>query len=299
MKFAISIVITFIVSALIAVMLWSTKRKSIYYTISKDDLKVLVHRRASSYFDKMSHQDLVARSQSSMDEYKNTYSNSFTALSSEEKQRLQILIQKANILLDNSGFSKIRDIPWTIVKIKKDIENGFPHTLADVIVISDKLLQENDEYVVQTLIHEKIHVYQRQNRTHMKRIIQKMGMRPLTNDELKVIDDKIKRHLRANPDLDDKIYLHEPTGLVMSQIYTSSTPKSISNSKTVFFHLKDGGLNSLRNANNKSIGLPTSIYCQLEHPYEIMACLLAELITKPELLKKVKNNRFVKAVYSD
>lgn len=271
-----------------------------FTTLSKDKLRHLVYDTAVSYFDNLSPLDLMARSQSSIEAYKSAYKNAVVPFTTEEMKHLRELISKANNLFDNAGFSNLRVIPWSFVKINKKIENGYPHTLADVIVISDALLKQSDADVIQTLIHEKIHVYQRNNPSVVLEIFRDMGLRPLGSDEMRRIDISIIKRLRANPDLDKLLYVHEPSGYVMAQVYTTMRPDSISDSKTIMFFLNDGGLKSATVASNEAIGLPGAIRCQLEHPHEIMACLLAEIISKPQLLQQsdIQKNTFVRALSS-
>jgi hypothetical protein len=44
---------------------------------------------------------------------------------------------------------------------------------------------------------------------------------------------------------------------------------------------------------NELLGLPKSVYCQLEHPYEIMACIIADILTNPTYLDEYGKNDFV------
>jgi hypothetical protein len=54
----------------------------------------------------------------------------------------------------------LANIPWVLAKINENYENGFPHTRLGIIFLGklDSMIKTN---LIQTLIHEKVHVYQR------------------------------------------------------------------------------------------------------------------------------------------
>jgi hypothetical protein len=82
----------------------------------------------------------------------------------------------------------------------KFYENGLPHTRNDIIFISKKNVdQYSYEKLTKTLIHEKVHVYQKKN----KRDTQKY----LLANEFTPISYRLEEHMiRANPDLDNIVY---------------------------------------------------------------------------------------------
>jgi len=69
------------------------------------------------------------------------------------------LLKKEKYYLDPNIIDKIS---WNIAFIKNDIlENAFPHTRDDIIFLSSLDLNQTNEYMIETLIHEFIHIYQR------------------------------------------------------------------------------------------------------------------------------------------
>ena len=53
-----------------------------------------------------------------------------------------------------------------------EYENGLPHTRSNIIFLSDKMIPETETPdFINTLIHEKIHVYQRQNESIIDNVL--------------------------------------------------------------------------------------------------------------------------------
>lgn len=203
------------------------------------------------FFRRMNEMDLKARGASSIGEYIQTYKNSVVPFTPQEKEKLLELTRKADEVL--SGY-KIGDIPWRFAKLSNNIEYGYPHTLADTIFLSSIPS-------VQTLIHEKVHVYQRLYPIETSRLIQDVwGFR--TKEKLENIENA-----RNNPDNDSFLYGKE--GYFVAQVYSSaalhdSLPQIIYADK-------------IEPATPQKLGMPSSVK-QIEHPFEMMACLIPQIL---------------------
>jgi hypothetical protein len=138
-----------------------------------------------------------------------------------------------------------------------DIERDFPHTFGDVIMISAYLLQsESTHKLITTLIHEKIHVYQRMYPLETNVLVQKVWGYKMFG---------LRNHFklaRNNPDLNGIVY---GTNGAVLQMYNSSTPSSISDSD-----IKMVVMNPYKIVRSSE---------QHEHPYERMAYQLSDIIT--------------------
>ena len=112
----------------------------------------------STYFDTFNETDKRLRFCTNID-CKKDYMGSIRILSKTEYDYLfRISIQKINDLF---AMHKIFvQIPWKIV-ICHDKESQFPHTHGDFIVLPDSIFEKHANHIMQTLIHEKVHVYQR------------------------------------------------------------------------------------------------------------------------------------------
>ena len=251
----------------------------------------------SSYFNHMSAADLLARSTNdspvtSAEHYKNNYLAGFVKFSKDEKSKLEDIVSKANTVLVN--YPNFRDTEWKFAKISKDLEYGMPHTIGDMIVITSEFLSKQEEYQVKTLIHEKVHVFQRIDNTATRELVRLMGFKSLTPEERRNISNDTMERRRANPDIDNNIYKYDETNQVIVQLYNTLTPSSLIDSKAMMFNVNDD--NTVVPATNIMLGIPDEVQCQLEHPFEIMACLIAECITNPKFVEEHDGNQYVVSI---
>ncbi len=177
---------------------------NIYY-LTKDEVWDLIDKDYDNYFNTFTIYDLEARDIKSIDEYKNIIKNNLGEISGEKRLRLSRMMEEADrrlnkIRLEYFDGKKCGDIPWRIGYIKNNkYEDGLPHTRNQVIFISDKVIGYNDETLIGTLIHEKVHIYQRLYPEDMERYKDKKGYKVWKRRD---INDRI----RANPDTDMYIY---------------------------------------------------------------------------------------------
>lgn len=230
----------------------------------------------SIYFQRMNKADLSARDVTSVQAYIKLYKDSIIEFSPNEKNTLTELVN--NIDIATTSTKKFKTIQWKFVKINKYIENGYPHTLGDMIILSDnffKNISKQTKMII--LFHEKCHVYQRlfPIETHIL-ILDYWNLKPL--------DTIIRNPLaRNNPDINNFIY-GTKEGTKFFQTFRSSNPKGLNESIVVAIDIEG-------NNTQFPLDLPDIIH-QYEHPYEIMGCLLPYVV-----LKNYKsNNEFVKSV---
>lgn len=221
---------------------------------------------ASSYFDEMNQQDLLARKAATPQEYKFTYMQSFTNFTKDENTLLKTLTYKADKIL-KQGFKRLYDIPWKFAKVADNIEEGFPHTLGDIIILSNRFFKKPSmNFMLTTLIHEKVHVLQRSNPEWATTVIKQWGFK-----EYHQVPNLKKRN---NPDISNTFYGFDEGAIV--QLYTTDHPTSLSQSAPSIIK----GNIHIR-ITQSEIGLPSYIN-QIEHPYEIMACMVPELLIKTQ-----------------
>lgn len=230
----------------------------------------------SPYFQRMSALDLLARKVKNKDEYKQLYKSSLKGFDSQEKQKLIKHIAKIDTYL--KIYKNISSIPWKLSKVSIIIEQGYPHTLKDVIVLSESFFNLPDEQQALTLLHEKIHVYQR--------------IFPIETEELVLnfLDFQIKKEnydlaimKRNNPDLNDLVYGKD--NFYIMQMYNSFSPNSISDSRAVKVDCKSG---EIQLVSTTDLEIPIEV-TQLEHPMEIMACFIPYII-----LQKQMDTKYIK-----
>jgi len=184
------------------------------------------------YVDSMSSADLYARKVRTKQEYISMIKNCCTNFSERQKRRLILCCEQADRFFEQYKYNGldcviISKMKWNFALTQNykeyEYENGFPHTRSDVIFLSyktinDNMVHDDDEQLVNTLIHEKVHVYQRSHKNEMKHMLEKQGF----------IECNINvENKRSNPDINDKIYKDPASKECMVFTYTSNKPKNI------------------------------------------------------------------------
>lgn len=116
----------------------------------------------------------------------------------------------------------LEKLPWVFAKTTGSAyEDGLPHTRApNIIFLSARTLASRDKALAKTLLHEKIHVYQRAYPDKAATAIAGAGYAKT---------GRLRRDvplIRANPDLDEWIYA-DPSGRDMALVYSREAPHSI------------------------------------------------------------------------
>lgn len=185
-----------------------------------------------TYAFNLSPLDLHARHAASYQEYQQASARaarSFTqgemfALTKAAKAADSII---AKIKLDGCpDFSKnLMRIPWIFASTSgSTYEDGLPHTRLNVIFLSSVALLRiigDETELVRTLIHEKIHIQQRLHPLETLSLLKHRGY-------IQWKERNGVPRIRANPDLDNWIYIHPSTRKPMAAYYASDTPSSIS-----------------------------------------------------------------------
>lgn len=213
----------------------------------------------SIFFDRMTENDLYARKFNNKEKYKKHYYDNIIEFDYNNVIELEKYIKDIdndNIIIENINLS---DIKWKFIKVNSDIEEGFPHTLGDVIILSDSFFNYNDELKKEVLIHEKIHVFQRlypiETYNFIKTKLKVNAVQTIKNFKL----------ARNNPDIDGFVYTYDNKHIFI-QLYNNDKPYGLRDSDTYILSLKD----------NKVIAKIDKHIGQYEHPFEIMASELAK-----------------------
>lgn len=175
------------------------------------------------YVSSMSSADLHARHVLSPYEYRLKSSQSVLPILEPHKHRLTQAVNKANQFFETyRNFyldPSIHRLPWMFILTNGSYEDGLPHTREKYIFLTPKTLKQSMDQLVITLIHEKIHIYQRLDQTTFQQKLFQMGY--------KIIEKRSTIPLiRANPDLDEYVY-QDPSGKPMMLTYASDKPSSI------------------------------------------------------------------------
>lgn len=238
-----------------------------------------------NYFSEMTSADLKARGDFNTPKaYFKHYMQSFTPFKKQEKELIVKATLKANALLVN--YPRLRSIKWNFAKVDVDIEEGWPHTHNTMIVLTEKTLEKEQNDLVETLIHEKLHIYQRIYEPLVRDLYENMWL--FKPAQTNLVHSYIAELARSNPDLGNRIFTYQNKFYII-QLFNSLSPKSISDSSPYAVFYDSPILQDKQALTNEMLGLPADIRCQLEHPNEIMACIVSYLIANPEYLQNNKD----------
>jgi hypothetical protein len=253
------------------------------------------------YVRNLTELDLHARNVKTHIDYLNNIDDTTVSFTEDEKMLLVKCANNADKYLRNEKFAELKygkhldgkeiaGIKWvfanTFANYSKDVlkeyEQGLPHTRENIILLSKNVLKYNELDLTSTLIHEKIHIYQRYNPELFDKIIKEMG--------LKELDKKSFRHakyIRSNPDTNNKLYYYPKTATTDTDTDATTTASDIWNSMTgsntsdtkdydedkvmvcLYRNDKPNSINDVKHKNFTE-----------EHPYEKIAYEVAENYNK-------------------
>ena len=188
-----------------------------------------------SFYKKLFKTDLTVRNVSSIPEYISMISKAVGDYKDEdkrkEKNKIERCISMASTHLENidmEWFSKEKSrlIRWNIGCVEgSDYEMGLPHTVDHIMIIPIEIVRTfSDERLTRTLIHEKVHIYQKMYPQDVDKYIDSKSF-------IKVRKRTESDRIRANPDIDDWIYMNKEENRIYSSIYVEN-PKSITDTTT-------------------------------------------------------------------
>lgn len=217
--------------------------------LSKVETGTFLKEDEDGYVNSLSKADLSARGVQSKDEYTRKIVQSAGEFSNKDREVITRAIESVNDKLSyyNGGTldaNKLRNIPWRIALTNDEAyENGYPHTRQDVIFLGHNIL--DDPTLANTLLHEKVHIYQRLYAQEIDIWMEQKGY----------VRWKLQSSLplaRSNPDINQWVYLDPVSQKPMLAEYTSPTPSNISD--------------------------VTQSNPAFEHPYEYMAYEIAKIL---------------------
>jgi hypothetical protein len=179
------------------------------------------------YVKNMSPTDLYARKVSSAEKYVHRARDSAMDFTPEQKLRFNEACATADAFFERVGqeiplsVERLVRIPWVLALTEGEkYEDGLPHTRANIIFVSS-YINEQPKELVRTMIHEKIHIYQRLYPEEMSQVLVSIGFQRW---KLRMGIPRI----RANPDVDPWVYLNRDQSAPMMALYASDQPASIS-----------------------------------------------------------------------
>jgi hypothetical protein len=222
------------------------EKEHIKFMTFKETAEFLRNDR-DGYVRNMSALDLHARHAKTYMDYIDNIEDTAITFTAEEKELLGKCADKADNYFKTERFKEleyanhingndIASIKWIFANtyanhyndMIKEYEEGLPHTRENVIFVSKNVLKYDELNLTNTLIHEKIHIYQRYNSNIFSKIIKDMGLLELDKRTY-----KSAKYIRSNPDTNGKIYYApdntttSPDANVMVCLYRNDNPNSI------------------------------------------------------------------------
>ena len=178
----------------------------------------------SEFYQRFTSDDLAARKVKSVDDYLSQIQPDCSAFTVMEKLRLVMCTWMADRRFSRSrrewlNGKEIAQMKWQIACMTGTrYEAGLPHTVRDTIILFREGISDiSNENLVQLLMHEKTHLYQKRNPEAVRRYLDYFRIRLTPRD-------KKDENFRTNPDTTDQIY--EKMGVVYGFPYRPS-PQSI------------------------------------------------------------------------
>ena len=174
--------------------------------ITKEDLLSNLLEDNDNYYKTFYKNDLKARNINNINDYYEKINVSVTDADKDIKEKVILGISHANKFLNNINYDyfdgkECNKLLWKIGFVKNKLyESGLPHTRGDIIILSIEGVKYNTlKKLINTLIHEKIHVYQ-------KKFPEKINIYISFYKFKKIKKREEYDNIRANPDLDNYIY---------------------------------------------------------------------------------------------
>tara|TARA_B100000795_G_C22806281_1_gene445078 strand:+ start:4714 stop:5409 length:696 start_codon:yes stop_codon:yes gene_type:complete len=197
--------------------------------MNKEETNKFLINDSDNYVKKMTTLDLYARKVNSGNEYINMVLSITAIFSNKDKNFIYKCCNNADNFLKTCelysnyiNYQDLSNIKWIFALTTNNntiqYEEGLPHTRNNIIFLSKNTLKQSEENLTNTLIHEKIHIYQRQNKNVFYKLIYDKGFKKI---------DYHNKFIRSNPDTNDEIYLDNETKKIMVCLYRNSKPNSI------------------------------------------------------------------------
>jgi hypothetical protein len=202
--------------------------------LNKERSCKILQKDLDNFYSTFSELDLYVRKVNSVEQYvKDVIPKSVEDFTDELKDRIKKCIFKMN-----ENFPKFRNkysyldidkflnIPWKIGLFNKLYECGLPHTRNEYIFLpKEKSINKSDLELLGTLVHEKIHVYQKLYPEDIQSFLNENNFKKYKPYiEFKKTENK---RANANPDIDQWTYYQDDD---LNKVFTckyNENPKSI------------------------------------------------------------------------
>lgn len=232
---------------------WRARRAAEYATcLSADETNAILADDPDGFVASLTKWDLRARGVRTTREYVHRISTSGKDFTDAERCMVYRLARVADTKF--AGITEIDGrvvaaLEWTVAKVSENYERGMAHTRRIgpgriVIFLPESALRESRDDMLDTLVHEKVHMYQKAYPIETRAWIKAQGFTPwMRRVDLAATGVRI----RSNSDLDEWVYVTPDARPMMIEYDTETNDE---------------------------------MQAAMEHPYELMAYGIAKTVSK-------------------
>jgi hypothetical protein len=171
--------------------------------VSKNDLENILVSNSDNFYNRFYKTDFQLRKINNIPEYTRKIKNSVTDFSENEKIYISEIIKQIHNKFENINLpwfngKKFNKLKWKIGLVSGyEYENGLFHTRNDTVIIQREQIHRYNFFT--TLIHEKVHVYQKMYPEDTDIFLKLNNFKKIR----KIIESDM---IRANMDTDEWIY---------------------------------------------------------------------------------------------
>ena len=219
-----------------------------------------------------------------------TYIDHLRVPNQNELNILNRHIIKCNKILKKNNLYKLLKLPWLFLVSKRGLEMNMPYTLSNYIVINKSTLENLNAFrqinanFINTLIHEKIHIFQRINQAKFNSFYKRNYTFIVKKINIREVPLQYKKMYMSNPDSNSDFWLYKINNKIYYPILVKNGP-----------FVKSIGINRQGRVDlaffKKKLGYKSHI--SFYHPNEIFACEVTDMILDYNIKKphyKLLNN---------
>ena len=243
--------------------------------VSKKEMDVILKK--SNYFKQFNLSDIKARKLNDKD----IHSYYLKKIKEPSENEIELLNNYTNSIINElpkNNKKKFLLETWNYV-LFENLENNFPHTHENIILLPRIMLQSNYNTIKQTLVHEKVHNFQKLNANLFDDLY-------INYWHFKKINKfNIPFHTRANPDTLDInwLFTYKNVNIVMLAKYNDN-PKNITSVSYIGYNIDTNSFKPLFEIDEFKDFFGNNYNSNFYHPYEISAEMISQhcFNTEPE-----------------
>lgn len=194
--------------------------------LSKENTRDIYKR--SNYIHSFNIYDIKARNLKTNDPVK-WYNKRAMNFTKTEKEKLTKAISdiKSKARKNYKRWRFLTNLTWKLAKVSDEVDFGFPHTHEDTIFLPQNFLNGPiDDFFIQTLVHELVHVWQRKMPLEFENLYT-IHWNFIRTNRVCGINEYLSRS-RTNPDIGHLFYIFQENILPMSLYNTNTNTKAVS-----------------------------------------------------------------------